>query len=91
MIVSRPPAARKARADSIFGPIDPAGNSPAANDERFVPPGFGARDRAYLVDRKFQPPYTGTQSILALGGGPLLRAGIRPGDPSLHPPAVVDD
>jgi len=65
---------------TTISPSLPRGDDIGPEGVGFVPPGFGPRDHAYLVDRKFQPPYTGTQSILALGGGALLRAGVRPGD-----------
>jgi hypothetical protein len=47
----------------------------------FVPPGFGARDAAYLADR-YTPGnrHPGTNSILRLSGAELVKAGARAGD-----------
>ena len=47
----------------------------------FVPPGFGARDAAYLADR-YTPgnKHPGTNSILRLPGTELVKAGARAGD-----------
>jgi len=47
----------------------------------FVPPRFGARGAAFLADRGTPGnPHPGTDSILALSGGALVGAGVRPGD-----------
>jgi hypothetical protein len=59
----------------------PHGGDIGVESTGFVPPGFGARDSAYLADRFSKGnKHPGTDSILRLPGADLLRAGVRPGD-----------
>ena len=59
----------------------PAGGDIGVESTGFVPPGFGARDGAYLADR-YSPGnrHPGTNSILRLPGTELAEAGVRAGD-----------
>ncbi|HEV3292328.1 MAG TPA: hypothetical protein VG123_25430 [Streptosporangiaceae bacterium] len=59
----------------------PAGVDIGVESTGFVPPGFGARDAAYLADR-YTPgnKHPGTNSILRLPGAELVKAGVRAGD-----------
>lgn len=59
----------------------PAGGDIGVESTGFVPPGFGARDAAYLADR-YSPgnPHPGTNTILRLPGVDLVKAGVRAGD-----------
>jgi hypothetical protein len=47
----------------------------------FVPSGLSARDQVLIADRHYPdaPPH-GNESVMRLRAGPLLRAGVRPGD-----------
>jgi hypothetical protein len=59
----------------------PHGGDIGVESTGFVPPGFGARDSAYLADRFSKGNrHPGTDSILRLPGSELLKAGVRPGD-----------
>jgi hypothetical protein len=59
----------------------PRGGDIGVESAGFVPPGFGARDAAYLADR-YSPgnKHPGTNSILRLPGAELVKAGVRAGD-----------
>jgi hypothetical protein len=59
----------------------PRGGDIGVESTGFVPPGFGARDAAYLADR-YSPgnKHPGTNSILRLPGAELVKAGVRAGD-----------
>ena len=59
----------------------PHGGDIGVESTGFVPPGFGARDSAYLADRFSKGNrHPGTDSVLRLPGSELLKAGVRPGD-----------
>jgi hypothetical protein len=59
----------------------PSGGDIGVESVGFVPPRFGARGMALLADRGTPGnPHPGTDSILALPGGALVDAGVRPGD-----------
>jgi hypothetical protein len=59
----------------------PAGGDIGVESTGFVPPGFGARDAAYLADRySAGNKHPGTNSILRLPGAELVKAGVRAGD-----------
>lgn len=59
----------------------PAGGDIGVESTGFVPPGFGARDAAYLADRYSRGNrHPGTDSILRLPGAELVKAGVRAGD-----------
>ena len=59
----------------------PHGGDIGVESTGFVPPGFSARDSAYLADRFSKGNrHPGTDSILRLPGSELLKAGVRPGD-----------
>jgi hypothetical protein len=59
----------------------PRGGDIGVESTGFVPPGFGARDAAYLADRYSRGNrHPGTNSILRLPGAELVEAGVRAGD-----------
>jgi hypothetical protein len=59
----------------------PHGGDIGVESAGFVPPGFGAGDAAYLLDRFSKGNrHPGTDSILRLPGQELISAGVRPGD-----------
>lgn len=59
----------------------PRGGDIGVESTGFVPPGFGARDAAYLADRYSRGnKHPGTNSILRLSGTELVKAGVRAGD-----------
>jgi hypothetical protein len=59
----------------------PRGGDIGVESTGFVPPGFGARDAAYLADRYSRGNrHPGTNSILRLPGTELVKAGVRAGD-----------
>ena len=58
-----------------------AGSDIGVESVGFAPPGFRRGGSAYLADLGAPgSPTQGTDSVLSLSGGPLLRAGVRPGD-----------
>ncbi len=59
----------------------PSGGDIGVESEGFVPPGLGRRGTAYVADRRAPGnAHPGTDSILALSGAALARAGVRGGD-----------
>lgn len=59
----------------------PCGRDIGVESTGFVPPGFGARDAAYLADRYTRGNrHPGTNNILRLPGTELIKAGVRAGD-----------
>jgi hypothetical protein len=59
----------------------PRGGDIGVESGGFVPPGFGARDAAYLADRfSSGNSHPGTNGILRLAGSELVRVGVRAGD-----------
>jgi hypothetical protein len=59
----------------------PRGGDIGVESTGFAPPGFGARSTAYLADRySAGNKHPGTNSILSLPGGELVKAGVRAGD-----------
>ncbi len=59
----------------------PSGGDIGVESTGFVPPGFGRSGAAYLADRGTPGNrHPGTNSLLALPGAGLTRAGVRPGD-----------
>jgi hypothetical protein len=59
----------------------PHGQDIGVESAGFVPPRFGRAWSAYLADRGVPGnPHPGTDSILRLSGGSLVRAGVQPGD-----------
>jgi hypothetical protein len=60
----------------------PSGGDIGVESAGFVPPGFTARQNAYLADRYSGPQnkHPGDNSLLQLSGTQLTHAGVQPGD-----------
>ena len=59
----------------------PGGSDIGVESVGFVPPGFGRKARAYMADAHAPgSPTEGTDSVLAVSGADLVRAGVRAGD-----------